>query len=148
MTDDGENVVILHCRDVKDNSGKVISRNVAVQVTPGIRNRLIIQNQGYIYLNLARYRVFDRHRVTQCYHCYSYHHIANICPNKDKSATCGRCSKSHETKKCVAKAERCINCVKATPNKDNRHCAFSYKCPIYERERNILISRTDYESKN
>ena len=148
MSEHKDNVSVIGCWDMKDGSGVIRSKKLAIKVTPNIRNYLILRNQGYVYLNLSRFRVYDRYKITQCFHCYEYNHIAKQCPNKNEPAICGRCSKTHETKICTAKTNKCINCLKNTPNKPYDHAAFSYECPFFEKERQILISRTDFESKN
>ena len=139
-------VEIVGCWEVKNETDRVVSKKLAVKVTPEIRNRLVIRNQGYVYMDLARYRVYDRLMVTQCFLCYQYNHIAKFCPNKTNSPTCGRCAMSHDTKNCNSSTEKCVNCSKAS--KPSNHCAFSYMCPLYELERKNLAARTDYESKN
>ena len=139
---------IIGCWDIKDRSGEVISKKIALKVSPDIRKYLIENNRGYIYINLARYRVYDRFVVPQCFHCYGFNHFATHCPKKDEPASCGKCSKSHSTRDCTATVERCINCIKNSPNKNNKHCAFSYKCPEYEKEKSFLINRTEFDSKN
>ena len=146
MMDVGNSFQILNCWEMKNDDGQIVSKKVSVRVSPEIRNHLINRNQGYVYLNLARYKVYDRLDVMQCYHCYSYNHIASSCPNKTKAPTCGRCASQHETKKCKSITEKCINCSKS--GKQSGHVAFSYKCPAYEKERSSLASRTDYETKN
>ena len=144
----GDSFEIIGSWDIKDNDDNVSSKKVAAKVSPAVRQHFMERNQGYAYINLCRFRVFDRLNVSQCFHCYGYNHHAKDCPSKTKSPVCGRCSKPHSTKDCKSNHEKCINCLKRTPNKPNNHCAFSYKCPVYEIERNLLMSRTDYSTKN
>ena len=148
MIENGEDIQLLHNWDMKNSEGVITSKKIAVKVSPNIRHHLIIRNQGYIYVKLARYRVYDRVIVTQCYHCYAYGHIAKNCPDKLKDPTCGKCAKSHDTRNCRSTTEKCRNCSKSTTKIAFDHCAFSYKCLIHETERKYLISRTDYEPKN
>ena len=148
MLNNENSLEIISCSDFKNETGQVESKKLAVKVSPEIRNHLVIRNQGYIYVNLARYRVYDRLIVTQCFHCYEYNHVSKYCPKKTKPATCGRCAKAHDTRTCKSTTEKCVNCSRLDPNKQSNHCAFSYKCPLYESERHNLVRRTDYESKN
>lgn len=55
-------------------------------------------------------------RVVQCFNCYRYGHVANICRSKKKCAVCGE--DYHE--RCT-EAERCINCGQGH-RADNREC--------------------------
>ena len=149
MIDSDCKMEVLGCWEVKDGAGVSQSKKLALRVSPEIRNHFIVQNQGYMYLNLARYRVFDRINVMQCFHCYGYNHLAKFCPAKSRLPTCGRCSKTHETKKCQSTVERCINCLKSNAQTQKcDHSAYSYKCPIYEKEKTIQVNRTNYFSKN
>ena len=148
MIEHGSKIEILGCWEIKNGKGDVSSKKVAVKVSPNIRNYIMIMNKGYLYVNLSRCRVYDRLMVTQCYHCYGYYHFANHCPNKAKPPTCGRCASPHETKNCQSQEEKCINCTKLNDTPSN-HCAYSYKCPVYAHEREMLINKTDYsEAKN
>ena len=141
-------IEVLRCWDIKNDSGTVISKKLALRVSPDVRHQIINLNQGYIYMNLARYRTYDRLMVTQCFHCYGFNHIAKSCSEKSKVVTCGRCSAKHDTKNCRSPTEKCVNCARYAPDKSNDHCAYSFKCPLYENERNNLINRTNYEVKN
>ena len=52
-------------------------------------------------------------RITQCYKCQGYGHIATNCR---KSETCGHCSQPHRSQDCNRKDEvRCANCSKHHP---------------------------------
>lgn len=148
MIEKGSKIEILGCWEINNERGDVSSKKVAVKVSPNIRNYIMEMNKGYLYVNLSRCRVYDRLMATQCYHCYGYNHFANNCPNKVKAATCGRCAAPHQTKNCQSQEEKCINCVRLNDSPSN-HCAYSYKCPVYAHEREVLMKKTDYsEAKN
>jgi hypothetical protein len=63
-------------------------------------------------------------RVTQCYNCYKYNHIAENC---EFSKTCSRCSdlydESHES---CEKEKKCSNC-KGPHSSSDRHCPIFIK---------------------
>ena len=147
--DRNEEFSIINSWDMKDRSGKISSKKVAVKCSPLIRNYIINDNSGYIYLNLLRCKVFDRFYVPQCYHCQRYNHFSRECPDKEKSSVCGKCSGSHNTKNCNANSSKCINCIR---NKDqnNSHASFSPNCPVLVGLRNKVMAKTDYTvpSKN
>ena len=121
---------------------------LAVRVTPDIRDHIMLHNKGYLYIGLSRCKVYDRFFIPQCYHCFKYYHYANDCPDKTKKPICGRCSKSHEDRRnCNSAQERCINCLSARNSAPKNHCAFSYSCPVYTREKEKLIMNTNYGEK-
>ena len=139
---------VIKTWDMKDGrTGKVMSKKLAVKVTPDIRNFIMENNEGYIYSDLSRCKVYDRLMVTQCYHCYGFYHIAENCPDKSRNPTCGRCADKHKTENCRSPAEKCINCQNHRPNEPRNHCAFSHLCPAYEREKQILHKKTDYSGR-
>ena len=147
MIENGGCFEMIKCFDVKNEKGQIIGKKLAVKVSPSIRNYIINHNKGYLYLNLFRCKVYDRLMVLQCYHCYEYHHIANNCPNKSKNPTCGRCALGHQTKNCKSLAENCSNCSRSRPNEPKNHSAFSYKCPCYNTERDLLRQKTEYNDE-
>ena len=59
MIGNSNNIEIIGCWEMKDESGRVRSKKLAVKVTSNIRNYLMHRNAGYVYLNLSRYRVYD-----------------------------------------------------------------------------------------
>ena len=138
---------VLKTWEMKNDSGEIISKKVALKVSPEVRNYIIMKKEGYLFIDLIRCKVYDRLIVTQCYHCYDYHHIKENCPHKTKKPTCGKCAEAHATVNCRSKSEKCVNCTRARPNEPNNHCAFAYKCPTYEHEKKILQQKTDYDGE-
>ena len=68
-------------------------------------------------------KYIPRRRIIQCYKCWKYGHIANLCPHKQ---TCVNCSKNHETCE-IANAwqYKYTNC-------GEHHVADSKLCRIYK----------------
>ena len=141
---DGEELSVIKTWSNEGNNGEVRSKKFAVKCSPKIREYVMNANGGYLYLNMCRSKVYDRFFVTQCYHCQSYNHIASKCPNKDDPPVCCNCAGRHSTKYCKSNYEKCNNCSKAKLRSGNSHKSNSPDCPIYGREREFLIKRTDY----
>lgn len=82
-----------------------------------IRENILLQN-----LVIRVEELILQPRVTQCYNCYKFNHVAEKC---ESSKTCPRCAEpfdeSHES---CNKEVKCVNCKKAHPSSDK-------KCPIF-----------------
>lgn len=148
MVKNGSKIELVKSWDMKNDRGVVETKKLAVTLSPDVYNYLMTQNKGYLYIGMSRCKVYDRYYVPQCYHCWKYYHYAQNCPNKNNNPTCGKCSGSHETKSCRSQHEKCANCSTSNKTLPNDHYAFSYNCPTYLREKQILIARTDYGRKN
>lgn len=71
-------------------------------------------------LHVAEY-YNSQFRVTQCFKCQAYGHIATNCRKAD---TCGHCALSHKTQDCTRKDDtKCANC-------NRRHAAWSGECSV------------------
>jgi len=110
---------------IKDYAPLVVEVACAEQANRMIREGLIIQYD----LKLAE--TYDpKSRVTQCYKCQRYGHIAPACHNQQK---CGHCGGDHSTSECAMKEQatrrRCAACT------TGEHASWSKLCPARERER-------------
>ena len=147
--DRDEEFTIINSWDVKDRVGKISSKKVAIKCSPMIRNHIINDNDGFIYLSLVRCRVFDRFYVPQCYHCQRFNHFSRECPDKRKLSICAKCTGQHDTRNCSENFSKCVNCVR---NNDNEydHASFSQNCPVLVGIRKKMMAFTDYTgvSKN
>ena len=148
MIQEGEKFEIIKSWDVKNkNDSSIIKRTVVFKCSPKIRNYIMNINDGYVYFNCLRCKVFDHFFVSQCYQCQGFNHFANSCPDKNKSPTCGRCSESHLTKDCRKNIDKCSNCVKTGSRKNINHRASSINCPQLIREQNIIMRKTDFDGE-
>ncbi|KHJ32722.1 putative zinc finger cchc-type protein [Erysiphe necator] len=60
-------------------------------------------------------------RLTQCFNCQKYGHVAKVCSAAPK---CGSCAGEHNTRICPGKQDvRCINCAR-------KHKAWDQICPV------------------
>ena len=132
------------------------SKSALLKVTPNIRET-VMKNQK-IYLDLESHHVSDSFHVQQCYHCQSFGHKANsgLCPSNNTKPTCFYCSLDHKSKECRNKdnksKHKCVNCNKSN-NKSikegaSKHNASSRSCPLYQREIELIRTKTCYDSKN
>jgi len=85
----------------------------------------------------------------RCACCQAYGHSAAFC--KEKQTICGNCMLAHQANNCAAQGEEdlyaCINCNKAKLE-DNRHPAWSKKCPIYQdRKRKLMDNHPEFKYK-
>ena len=81
------------------------------------------QHQSFL---VEKYQI--RKRVIQCYNCWRFNHIANLCPNR---TVCLMCSGNHHSNRCEQGTERngyktyrCTNC-------NGNHFANDRKCKVY-----------------
>ena len=131
----------------KNRPGVSKYKNVLIKCSPKIRNHVINNNHGYVYVGLTRCRTFDHFFVPQCYHCYKFNHFAKDCPNKDKPQTCGRCSGQHKTQNCnTNNSEKCVNCSQSR-NNDFKHCSYSRECPLFLKAKDLVIRKTNFDTE-
>ena len=132
------------------------NKSALLKVTPCIRE-VIMKNQR-IYLDLESHYVSDSFHVQQCYHCQSFGHKANSdnCASKTSEPTCFYCGCAHKSSACRNKhdksKQKCANCSKSNvqtiKSAASNHNASSKNCPIYQKEIELIKSKTCYESKN
>ena len=97
--------------------------------------RSVISKQGdRLFIGFqSSCKVYDSFYVLRCYKCQEYNHHSRDCK---KSAKCGFCAGSHETRNCSEKsnvdAVCCVNCSKAgKTGNEVLHEAGSLDCPVY-----------------
>ncbi|UYV67771.1 hypothetical protein LAZ67_5001937 [Cordylochernes scorpioides] len=118
-------------------------QDVVLRVSPRVYQ--IMKRKGKIYTDIQRCDIKDKILVNQCQNCFLFNpnHKRNNCPNPKK---CIKCEKEgeHECPTTV----KCCNCVKHPHfrNRDLEHKPNSQDCPIYKKEMQIIIQRTDYST--
>lgn len=117
--------------------------NWVIEVSPTARNT-IIRNRR-VYIGWSSCRVQDFIRVSRCYKCHTYGHIARFC--KEEKQICGHCSVSgHDQKACTKLAEvpTCLPCQRA--NRASDHSSRSKVCTAYKMALDLLLKKTVYAS--
>lgn len=107
------------------------STSAVVEVSPGVRSKLL--NQARVYLGWSSCRVADHVRVLQCYKCLNFGHVAKDC--RAASDVCGHCCGEHESRLCPNKASirKCHNCVSAKIVAVDHSAFDTFACPILQR---------------
>ena len=135
----GEKFDLLFSKPAAGNT-----KHYIFKCSPKLR-KTIFDNGGYIYLDLGRYRVYDRYHVLQCYHCQGFGHLAKNCESAKQNIprNCGKCCEDHKTEECLSLNLKCSNCVKAGKENVN-HRSRDDACPLYNNERKRIINNTDH----
>lgn len=104
-----------------------------------------LSRRDKINLKWRRYTFKEHFRITQCYKCAEYGHLARNCKN---AQICRNCSNSDHLLDNCSQEVFCINCHSANQkfnlNLDNYHSPYSRNCPQYQRLVNRLSKRTNY----
>lgn len=121
--------------------------NWVFEVHPEVR-RVVLQ-KGKIYLDWKSCNVEDYVRISRCYKCQRFGHVAKHC-NSEKQ--CGFCAATdHESKDCRHKEDtarhKCANCMRAG-KKAIDHDASAKKCPIYAARIQDYVNNIDYGQSN
>ena len=131
------------------NNENINSRNVIIECSKDIRNRIINLNNGYIYFGLSRYKVKDYVSPKQCFHCQRFNHVAANCEEKEKPQVCGLCAMEHDTRNCPSargRYRKCINCPRTGGDDcDPYHSARSASCPIFLRTKESILRRLCFD---
>ncbi len=77
-------------------------------------------------------KLFEKNcRITQCYRCFDFDHIARFCKNEE---CCFKCTDKHHIEECVVSMNRrwCVNCNNS--HELWRHSCFKWKLQIKQSE--------------
>jgi hypothetical protein len=109
----------------------------------------LIGKNGRIIIDWESHRTADYLRITRCYNCQKYGHIARVC--SESEPTCGKCSQNHTKNECQSIEKCCINCKKFNdrlpPTKTKcktNHSVEGMECESYKAAKSNAISRVDY----
>jgi len=122
--------------------------NLVMRVNPEIRKQFL--EKKYIILGKCMCKIFDRIDVSHCQKCCKFGHKTNQC--KSTQLICSLCSENHLHSNCPLKDDiskhKCYNCfnnnnqeIKAN---SHTHNAFSYNCPEYFRQKQILAAKINW----
>ena len=115
--------------------------SAVIETSPAVRTELL--HQGRIYIGWSACRITDHLRITQCFRCLGFGHIAKDC--KAKTDTCGHCAGRHETRLCSNKAVRkCFNCLSAGLQRMDHSAVDPNNCPILRKKVDDKAKRIKY----
>lgn len=103
---------------------------------------------GKLNIEFERCRVFPYVKITRCFKCQEYGHIAKYC--KKSEHICGKCGEAHKSDDCTSETIKCANCVyakdvlKINLDIDVNHYSWSYKCPVYERKQRGILNKNRF----
>lgn len=142
----GSNFSLCFTKDKKVGD-RVQSRIAVLKVSPEIRS-VIMNNGGYIFLDLVRCKAYDRFWITQCFHCQKFGHMASDCPRKESSPVCCFCSGSHKGHLCTSKnSPNCANCSSegsSVAAGSRSHFSFRNDCPYIKAQRQRVADATNF----
>lgn len=100
-------------------------------------NEQIHQNilrKGFLNIGWNKCRVYDYVKVTRCFKCWGFYHIAKFCK---KNEICGNCAENNPTANCINDRLKCVLCMKYKnelnmKNEDVEHNVNDKNCPTYK----------------
>ncbi|CAH1992579.1 unnamed protein product [Acanthoscelides obtectus] len=146
-----ENIVGLN--DMDDHADlKVITkiertRQIVLEVSPDLRKKLL--TRGYVWLGWRKCPIVDHLRITQCFRCCKFGHIAKQC--KSSTSACIKCSRDHMANQCEVASDqvKCIICVsygsKSKSHVQVNHAANDSHCPAYINYVRNLKNRINFD---
>ena len=115
--------------------------NWVAEVSPDLRK--LLTAKGRVFVGWRACKIQDFIRLTRCYKCQSFGHVAKFC--KAETETCGHCGvDGHNFKNCPnkSKKESCALCKRI--KKPDCHSSRSNDCPIYKLALAQHINKIDY----
>jgi hypothetical protein len=137
--------IVLH-----QNTTRKESQHLIIETSPKLRK--VLSGCAKLKIIWSICEVQDFILVTRCFKCHGFGHLAKNCEVNDE--TCGHCAGAHKSNICPQKADKskhlCVNCSheKARSKNSNinaNHTAYDDSCPMLQRHKAEIFSRTDYE---
>lgn len=114
--------------------------NWTFQVSP--RLFALLDREGKVVLDLVEVMVEERIRVSMCYRCCAFGHVAKYC--RALKPICSECGEEgHERKECVASVKKCPNCYRFI-GKKLEHAATDNLCPCVIKKKEQSKARVNY----
>ena len=140
---------IMFSTDGKDEYHK----NLVIKVSPCMRFEM--KKRGQLYIPGGSVNISDRFFSKMCFACGRFGHYEKYCTHKD-TKTCTICAGSHDRKDCPKSIngviddahKTCLNCLRSNSkpliDASKGHSCLDKSCPIYVKEQEKLIQRTDF----
>lgn len=116
-----------------------------IEMHPRARSSLV--SAGKVRVGWKSCRLSDFIRVTRCFKCQRFGHVASRCEQEQVCAVCTNVE--HDAQVCPHKESvdkhRCINCIRAK-KRDIRHRASSDVCPLFLARKNDYIQSINYDN--
>lgn len=114
--------------------------HVVLEVSGKVRGVLL--ERGRAFLGWNSHRVREWNKVSRCYRCQAFGHVANKCNREEACSHCGE--RGHKHEQCRKKEEepRCANCK--ARGKTANHRVSSEECEEFRRASESLTARTDF----
>lgn len=110
-----------------DKNTRKESYNAIIEFDMKTAEAILDANQISIEWDMCK--VYNYVRISRCFKCLGYNHLAKNCKNK---IACSKCGGEHKVENCNSNEMSCINCVeyakKNNENIDTNHHAFAHKC--------------------
>lgn len=94
----------------------------------------IILKEGKLKIGWSRCRVREKPKITQCYRCFDFGHIAKDCNGPDRTNKCRICSNEGHLAKDCQNQPHCLICSDNKEIGGTNHIVGSRKCGAFRRE--------------
>lgn len=133
----GWNEYVKRVRVVKrmNQEGQTVS-NIIIELPAVCRNKLL--TDGRVYAEWMSFKVCIWERVSRCFKCLGYGHMAKDCKSEK---LCWRCGRAGHLAKVCRDREDCVNC--RIRKRHSGHSAVSPACPEFEWRLKLLRARMD-----
>lgn len=118
-----------------------------IECDPGSHRRIL--EEGYLYLDWSRCRVFNYVSVFRCFKCGGFGHRRDECKSAIKCLKC--CALDHSTENCVCDSYSCNNCIEANKNINTQfdisHSMYDNACPVFRKKVELQRSKIKYSEQ-
>lgn len=135
--------VITSIKEGSTKNGK--SKYLIIETSPQLY-KLMLQ-VGKVTLGFWRCKIYDANIIPRCFKCSSLGHFEKNCSSTD--ICCPKCSGNHRLTQCEATELKCVNCVSANKNSNQKlktnHAAYDRNCPTSSKQTKLLQKKFNSE---
>lgn len=133
---------VIKTKDCKKNA-----RNCHIMIEVDPETYKEICRSDYIQTGWKGCRYEDYVNIIQCYRCWKFGHIANMC--RSEKNICPICAGEHKSTECKSQVKCCVNCTYAcnvlkVSNLTCSHAAYDPQCESYKRVYNDIKDRINF----